>query len=386
MNTESSASFARRIIDWQAIHGRHDLPWQASRDPYRIWLSEIMLQQTQVSTVLGYYERFLTRFPSVVDLAAAEPGEVMALWSGLGYYSRARNLHRCAQRVVSEFGGQFPADRFALSSLPGIGRSTAAAIAVFAFDQREAILDGNVKRVLCRHEAITTPAQAGATIKALWQIAEAALPMHDLPGYTQGLMDLGATLCTRSRPDCARCPVASDCRARLLGLTDQIPARRSRPAPATRRITMLVLTRRRAGHDRVDGDAREVLMVQRPDRGIWGGLLSLPESTEAVGRPLAAHLWASGLSRCAQDPAETAATDWRVDEESAPPGATRLLMPIDHAFTHFRLRIEPLLVDLDIGAIEPDGQGRTDLRWLRLDESDTAALPKPVRDLLGGLR
>ena len=212
---------ATQVVQWQAVHGRNYLPWQQTRDPYRVWLSEIMLQQTQVTTVLGYYERFLQAFPDVASLAAAPEDDVMALWSGLGYYSRARNLHKCAKAVMAEHGGAFPRSAEVLATLPGIGRSTAAAIASFCFGERAAILDANVKRVLTRVLAFGEDLSSSRNEKVLWAMAEDLLPTHDLqhsmPRYTQGLMDLGATICLPRNPSCLVCPLQADCRAAQRG-------------------------------------------------------------------------------------------------------------------------------------------------------------------------
>jgi A/G-specific DNA-adenine glycosylase (EC 3.2.2.-) len=218
--------FASRLVAWQRSHGRHDLPWQASTDPYRVWLSEIMLQQTQVSVVLSYYPRFLQRFPHVQALAEASEDAVLAQWSGLGYYRRARNLHRCAQQVCSEHGGHFPHTAKELQQLAGIGRSTAAAIAAFCFGERAAILDGNVKRVLSRAFVLPASVSAAAETRALWSLAESLLPEQAIQTYTQGLMDLGATLCKPRKPACAQCPFASDCAVHL------IPSRAPEPGYA----------------------------------------------------------------------------------------------------------------------------------------------------------
>jgi A/G-specific adenine glycosylase len=215
--------FASRLISWQKIHGRHDLPWQNTTDPYAIWVSEIMLQQTQVSAVIGYYGKFMARFPTISDLANATQDEVLQHWSGLGYYSRARNLHHAAQTIVDEHAGQFPQDFNTIQTLSGIGRSTAAAIASFAFHQVQTILDGNVKRVLARHFAISGWTSAPKIEKALWQLAESLLPQSDMVAYTQGLMDLGATVCTRSKPKCAVCPLNESCLARQQNLTSVLP-------------------------------------------------------------------------------------------------------------------------------------------------------------------
>ncbi|MEK9721716.1 MAG: A/G-specific adenine glycosylase, partial [Quisquiliibacterium sp.] len=219
---------ADKIIKWQAVHGRADLPWQGTRDAYRIWVSEVMLQQTQVGTVLGYYGDFLRRFPDVYSLAGASDQEVMAAWSGLGYYSRARNLHACARQVVNQHHGSFPQSAAQLQELPGIGRSTAAAIAAFAFGERAAILDGNVKRVFCRLFGIEGVPDTSQTLRLLWSIAQRELPANRVERYTQGLMDLGAMLCTRSNPRCDQCPVRRRCQAFIQGRTGELPERKSR--------------------------------------------------------------------------------------------------------------------------------------------------------------
>lgn len=251
--------FSARLIAWQRRHGRHDLPWQVA-DPYRIWLSEIMLQQTQVETVIPYYRRFLERFPDVASLAAARQDEVLALWSGLGYYARARNLHAAARQVIAGHAGVFPGDYASLVDLPGVGRSTAAAIAVFARGERRAILDGNVKRVLCRVFGVEGWPGERAVENRLWALAEALLPKTDIGRYTQGLMDLGATLCRRGRPDCQACPYQDDCLARRQGRIAELPAARPRRGLPEKATRMLVL--RHAG---------ALLFEKRPASGIWGG-------------------------------------------------------------------------------------------------------------------
>ncbi|MFQ6746884.1 A/G-specific adenine glycosylase, partial [Bordetella pertussis] len=236
--------FASRITAWQARHGRHDLPWQNTRDPYRIWLSEIMLQQTQVATVIPYYQRFLERFPDVAALAAARQEDVMPYWAGLGYYARARNLHRCAQEIMQRCVGRFPPRAEEIATLPGIGRSTAAAIAAFAYGERSPIMDGNVKRVFTRHFGIEGDPARRAVEQQLWALAAAqvqAAPDLDMPGYTQGLMDLGATLCTRGKPACERCPVAQSCIARRDGRQAELPTPKARKAIPERSTAMLVL-------------------------------------------------------------------------------------------------------------------------------------------------
>jgi len=261
-------NFASRLVEWQRLHGRHDLPWQNTRDPYRVWLSEIMLQQTQVVTVLGYYDRFLTAFPNVSALAAAHLDQVLGLWSGLGYYSRARNLHACAQQVVSEFGGVFPRQVADLQTLNGIGPSTAAAIASLCFEERVAILDGNVKRVLTRHQGFALDLSSSANEKKLQAVADACLPLKsvDMPVYTQGIMDLGATLCTRSSPDCGRCPVRADCAARAAGNPGDYPVKTRKTKRSAQSLWLLCATT-------AQGD---VWLAQRPATGVWAGLFTQP--------------------------------------------------------------------------------------------------------------
>ncbi|MCY0387180.1 A/G-specific adenine glycosylase [Robbsia sp. Bb-Pol-6] len=354
--------FAPRLLAWQRAHGRHDLPWQRTRDPYRIWLSEVMLQQTQVATVIPYYARFLARCPDVAALAALPDDDVMTLWSGLGYYSRARNLHRCAQQVMTRFGGRFPENAVDLASLPGIGRSTAAAIAAFAFGRHEAILDGNVKRVLARVFGIEGFPGEKRIETAMWTLAESLLPMpprgvsatpsdDDMSRYTQGLMDLGATLCTRANPDCPRCPFAADCVANLTHRQRELPTRRAPKVTPTRRTVMLIL------------EAEPfVLLHRRPPTGVWGGLWSLPEvEDEAQARDVAR-------------------------EFGGQPESFSRLTPFVHAFTHFRLEIAPVR----IACGEPQGGrllGTPDapVAWVDRRDLDRYGLPAPVRRILDAL-
>ena len=339
-------SFASRIVDWQQRHGRHALPWQSSRDPYRIWLSEIMLQQTQVATVIPYFERFVARFPGLPVLAAAHEDEVLALWSGLGYYSRARNLHAAAQAVISQHGGAFPADADAIATLPGIGRSTAAAIAALAFGQRGAILDGNVRRVLARHGGVEGWPGDRRVEAALWRLAESRLPDLGIEAYTQGMMDLGALVCTRGKPRCGACPVRGDCVAHIQDRTAELPAPRPKKALPERAVQMLLLL-----------DRGELMLEKRPPRGIWGGLWSLPE-LPAGGDPAALCLERFGLATQSQQP----------------------LPPLSHTFTHFRLHIQPVRMQL---ASRP--AAAADLLWLAPAAALDAALPAPVRKLLAEL-
>jgi A/G-specific adenine glycosylase len=339
--------FAPRLIAWQRRHGRHDLPWQDTHDPYPVWLSEIMLQQTQVETVIPYYTRFLGRFPDIAALAAAEEDTVMAHWAGLGYYSRARNLHAAARRIAGEHGGRFPQQIDAILELPGIGRSTAAAIAAFAYGQRRAILDGNVKRVLARVFGIDGWPGEKAVENRLWELAEALLPDAGIRAYTQGLMDLGATLCTRARPRCETCPFGDDCIANREGRQSELPGARPRKVLPEKATAMLILLH-----------GGEILLEKRPAPGIWGGLWSLPECP-ADAEPLRA----------------AASLGYRPGEISKRPACI-------HTFTHFRLHIQPWLVPVDRPPVA-DEPGRL---WLALDDLEGAALPTPVRRILEALR
>jgi len=270
LNPIAISGFSDEIVHWQQTHGRNSLPWQNTHDPYRVWLSEIMLQQTQVATVLAYYDRFLQRFPAVSDLAAASQDDVLALWSGLGYYSRARNLHRCAQDVMALHAGQFPHSAAQLQTLPGIGRSTAAAIASFCFAERVAILDGNVKRVLARVLGFSADLAQSANERALWSQATELLPHDDLsqtmPRYTQGLMDLGATICTGRQPKCLLCPVQKMCRGLAGGEPEKYPVKTRKLKRTAQALSLLWA-------QKPDGS---VWLEKRPATGIWGGLYCLP--------------------------------------------------------------------------------------------------------------
>lgn len=344
MNT---AEFSRRLIDWQKRHGRHDLPWQNTRDPYAIWVSEIMLQQTQVSAVIAYYQRFMQRFPDVASLAAAEQEEVLRYWSGLGYYSRARNLHQAAQKIMDERGGVFPQTFAEVQALPGVGRSTAAAIVSFAYESPQPILDGNVKRVFARHFLIDGWPGSPKVEQQMWALAEALLPAQDMVAYTQGLMDLGATLCTRSRPQCVRCPLHASCEAHRQDRTATLPTPKPRKPTPQRQTTMLMLLR-----------GNEILLEKRPPRGIWGGLWSLPEA------------------QADESPQAVAAQRYGLATEPLPP-----LAPLSHAFTHFRLAITPQ--PLRVLQAGEAGSGAAVI-WMALEDAIGAALPTPVRTLLQG--
>jgi A/G-specific adenine glycosylase len=317
--------FAERVIRWQRSHGRSGLPWQRTRDPYQVWLSEIMLQQTQVTTVLGYYDRFLERFPTVHALASAPSEDVLALWSGLGYYARARNLHRCAQVVVDAHGGEFPRTAAALAELPGIGPSTAAAIAAFCFGERAAILDGNVKRVLARVYGYEGDLSNAVAERELWSMARSLLPAGApgpeldaaMAGYTQGLMDLGATVCTVRRPACDACPAASMCRGLASGAPERFPVKTRRLKRGRRAGVLLWLQR----DDRV-------WLVRRGDSGVWAQLWTLPEFDTATR-----------LERTVED--------W--------PGTLEWLPPFKHVLTHFDWLLQPLRLRWH-GGIAPEQQ------------------------------
>lgn len=345
------ASFSERLLHWFDQHGRHDLPWQHPRTPYRVWLAEIMLQQTQVQTVLPYYARFLAALPTLRDLAAAEHDAVMALWSGLGYYARARNLHAAAKQCVALHDGDLPADFDALAALPGIGRSTAGAILAQAHGQRFAILDGNVKRVLSRYHGVRGWPGSGPIEKQLWLHAEAHLPAERLADYTQAIMDFGATLCTRSEPACVLCPMQDDCVARIEGLTEVLPeSKPGKPLP-TRHCVLLIAN---------DPEGR-VLLMRRPPAGVWAGLWSLPECVD-----------------------HDAARDWLQRHLDADFDHAQAHPELDHVFSHYRLRAEPLhwrgVQERARVADNPD------LRWIAYNELARIGLPSPIRKLLVSLQ
>ena len=343
-------SFARKLIDWHAVHGRHDLPWQLRRTPYGIWAAEVMLQQTQVATVVPYYERFMRRFPTLAALAAAPLDEVLGLWAGLGYYARGRNLHRSARIVVERWEGHLPDTLEGLLSLPGIGRSTAGAILAQAHGRRCAILDGNVKRVLARYHAVEGwPGTAGVE-RALWAHAERHTPGKQVAAYTQAIMDLGATVCTRRRPRCTECPVVRGCAARRDGIETRLPAPRPRRNRPRRTATVLV----------VIDPAGRVLLERRPDQGVWGGLYSFPELPDGEE-----------------------AEPWCDRKLGAGVRAVAARDPVMHSLTHFDLELVPIEVRL---AGEPrtvgDDQGRL---WLDLATPPAVGIAAPIAMVLRGL-
>lgn len=341
-----AAGFAPALLAWFDQHGRKDLPWQRDPSPYRVWVSEIMLQQTQVVTVVGYFERFMRRFPDAQSLASAPLDEVLHLWSGLGYYARARNLHRTAQLLVERHGGEFPDTLQAVMELPGIGRSTAAAILALSRGERHSILDGNVKRVLSRFFGVEGHPGVAVVEQQLWQLAELCTPDERIAAYTQGIMDLGATLCARAKPACADCPVQQDCVALQTGRQTQLPTPRPRTVRPRRTVWLVMAV----------ADASRVLLERRPPSGIWGGLWALPEfaSAEQAQRWIADHL---GMNRAAE-PAEA----------------------LRHAFTHFDLEMQPLIVAC--GQRTPRLRDSDDLLWYDVHRPVNIGLPKPIATLI----
>jgi A/G-specific adenine glycosylase len=343
----STGEFAHRLLSWHAASGRHDLPWQTDRSAYRVWVSEIMLQQTQVNTVIPYFQRFTQHFPGVQVLAAAPLDQVLGLWSGLGYYARARNLHKAAGMVAEVHDGELPQDIETLMSLPGIGRSTAGAILALSSDQRHPILDGNVKRVLARHFAVAGWPGERAVEQRLWALSASCTPATEVATYTQAIMDLGATICSRSRPGCDRCPLKSSCQALAQQASDRYPGKRPRKPLPVRSSTWMLL--------RDPGGA--VLLQQRPPTGLWGGLWCPPELPPGL------------------DPA-----GWSEEQLKLRPSRVSRLAEFRHTFSHFHLDISPLLLDIPR---EPGGgvadAGRV---WYKHGESAALGLAAPVERLL----
>lgn len=345
--------FAEQLLDWFDRHGRKSLPWQQNPTPYRVWVSEIMLQQTQVQTVRAYFERFTARFPDVNALALAPMDDVLQLWSGLGYYARARNLHRAAQIVHEQHAGQFPEDIEELTALPGIGRSTAGAIASLAMGQRQPILDGNVKRVLARYHAVEGWPGNSAAARELWTHAENHTPHERVADYTQAIMDLGATLCVRRSPPCGECPLADGCLAHAEGRQHELPASKPKKERPLREIRFIIAR---------DPQSR-VLLEQRPPAGIWGGLWSFPEC---------------GLD---DDPSR-----WCTAVLGVTPASSRDLPAFTHGFTHFELKIAPALIQMGDAVAEPSRLDDRPLAWHSPDDIGALGLPAPVARLLDYIR
>ncbi|MDH5173030.1 MAG: A/G-specific adenine glycosylase [Gammaproteobacteria bacterium] len=342
--------FAERVLHWFDRHGRKDLPWQRDTSPYRVWVSEIMLQQTQVKTVIPYFERFMRALPTVQDLAAATEDEVLHLWTGLGYYARGRNLHRAAKYVCDELGGEFPGTVEGLCELPGVGRSTAGAIASIAWGKRAVILDGNVKRVLARYRAVAGWPGQGAVHERLWQIAEQYTPAARSADYSQAMMDLGATLCTRAAPACERCPLAADCEALALGRQRAFPGGKPRkPLPV--KSTVFIMASASNG---------DIWLERRPGSGIWGGLWCFPEL------------------------ADTAATaNWCLDRWGLAPESIEIWPEFRHTFSHYHLDIRPVRVTLPASpaaVMEAPNQ-----LWYNWRQPAAVGLAAPVASLLARL-
>ena len=351
MTERNTNDFAARLLAWFDVSGRHDLPWQHPRTPYRVWLSEIMLQQTQVKTAAPYFKRFVEALPTLRDLAAAPLDDVLALWSGLGYYARARNLHAAAKRCVELHGGELPRDLDALTALPGVGRSTAAAIASQAWNDRHAILDGNVKRVMSRYHGVEGYPGLPTVEKKLWALVDAHVASPQLPDtrladYTQAQMDLGATLCTRSDPACVLCPLQDECVARREGRVAELPTPTPGKTPPQKYAHVLWAE---------DAQGR-ILMLRRPPTGIWASLWTLPQADDA-----------------------DAARQWFDEHLSGEYAGAQALSPIDHAFSHYKLQLQPLRVRAESRARIGDND---DLRWVAREELTSLGIPAPIRKLL----
>lgn len=347
-----SNTFADKILAWFAEHGRHDLPWQKDKTPYKVWVAEIMLQQTQVSTVIPYFRRFMARFPDVAVLARADEDTVLHQWTGLGYYARARNLHKTAKIIHQQLGDVFPDTVEALAELPGIGRSTAGGIIASSMNKRAVILDGNVKRVLCRYHCVEGWPEQSATSKRLWEIADQYTPGENCAGYNQAMMDLGASLCSRSNPACSLCPLQQSCEAYLANRTSEFPQKKPRKVLPVKTTTMLLLR---------SSDNRQVLLEKRPPSGIWGGLWSLPEI-----------------------PVDEAPDSWLLVNGLRPRGNAERWPTLRHTFSHYHLDITPVMLALEqagSGVMEP---GKW--HWYDFDKPRELGLAAPVKKLLQELR
>lgn len=357
MKQKNKASvFQQCILAWFDQHGRKHLPWQQNKTPYRVWVSEIMLQQTQVSTVIPYYDRFMQRFPELKDLADAPEDDVLHLWAGLGYYSRARNLHKAAKMVQTQFAGKFPDNVVDLQQLPGIGQSTAGAILSIAFNQPAPILDGNVKRVLARFHAITAPVNEKTTENELWDYATAYTPVERVADYTQAMMDLGATLCTRSKPACSRCPLQSHCVGYAQGIAELLPKKKATKEIPTRQATFLIIKQ-----------DQQVLLYKRPAIGIWGGLYSFPEM--------------------AGEPNKKTIREFCREQLQMEVNVYQTQPSFRHTFSHYHLDIFPVIIDQSttkatkIRKIMEDNQQI----WYNPANPESIGLPKPVQMILKGL-
>lgn len=346
-------SFSDRIIKWQLAHGRHHLPWQQNKTPYRVWLSEIMLQQTQVATVIPYFEKYTQAFPSVIELANAEEDQVLQLWAGLGYYNRARNLHKCAKIIRNDYQGEFPQSVEALEKLPGIGRSTAGAIASLSMGLYAPILDGNVKRVLSRVFAIDSWYGNSQTMKKLWTLSESLTPVENCDIYNQAMMDMGSMVCTRSKPDCQSCPVAEDCEAFKRNLTDKLPVSKPKKKLPTRYGYGLAIF----------DDANRILLQKRPPTGIWPSLWSLPEIDATHHQTQLA------------EPIQQAQA-WLKNSLGLNSEEMEQSIAIDHTFSHYKLKLQTIktvIQDSDSRIMEPD------FRWCSFEQALALGLPAPIQ-------
>lgn len=357
--TLPAGGFSGQLLEWFDVYGRHDLPWQQNRTPYRVWVSEIMLQQTQVKTVIPYYEKFMARFPTVFELAAAEQDEVLSYWAGLGYYARGRNLHKAAQQVVGQLNGKFPNTLDGMMALPGIGRSTAGAILSIACGVRHPILDGNVKRVLARYDAIATWPGERETEKQMWERAEELTPIERFGDYTQAIMDLGATLCTRSKPRCLECPMQTECLAFAQNRVSEFPLKKPKKNKPVKKAFLLILR----------NSANQIWLEQRPQTGIWGGLWAFPQYEH----------W--------QECEAKVETHFR--------GASTLLkwQEFRHTFSHYHLDITPVLADLPAGKIaEPPADSlqatSNSGKWIAFESlsQGKVGVPAPVQKLVDVLQ
>lgn len=351
MPIATPAAFQKALLRWFDAHGRKDLPWQLNKTPYRVWVSEIMLQQTQVSTATPYYERFMKTFPSLKSLANATEDEVLHLWTGLGYYSRARNLHKAAQKIQTDFKGKFPDTLEGIVSLPGIGQSTAGAILSIAFKKQATILDGNVKRVLARYLGITDPINQTAVEQQMWEAAIRYTPKERVDDYSQAIMDLGATHCTRSKPQCGTCPLQKTCQGFAQGIAETLPRKTSAKAIPTKTATFLVIEHQ-----------GRVLLEKRKSKGIWGGLYALPElEGEQDAAAVKAHCTSTYLTKVK---------------------ACHKLEPFRHTFSHYHLVLCPYRLTLPANASPVDKPGQL---WYNLDQPSSIGLPKPILSILRSL-
>jgi len=347
----TSPLFSDRLLNWFDQYGRKDLPWQQQASPYHVWLSEIMLQQTQVSTVIPYYQKFTERFGNIAALAQAPVDDVLALWTGLGYYARARNLHKAAKIMVESHQGQMPTSLDELIALPGIGRSTAGAIMALAHHQHFPILDGNVKRVLTRYSALAGWPGNKQIENKLWLIANELLPQNRIANYIQAQMDLGATLCTRSKPNCTSCPLNADCQAYLNGNPTAYPTSKPKKHSPTRQIHWIV----------AQSTTGELLLEQRPSVGIWGGLWSFPELDSA-----------SSLDYACSHQLNIKAT--RISS----------LNNIKHVFSHFKLEIYPHLIECELNNTHITEN--KNVSWYKISDALRLGLPAPVKSLIESLQ